>query len=78
MNVVEMLEKQHHHPYDAVCNVVIEQPNYSLEDEIQTELVIHSSVVAYALSTYVCHWWCSGQMTNRTLPVMFKNVDTAF
>jgi hypothetical protein len=77
VNVVEMLGEQHRQ-YDAVCDVVIYQPNYWLEDEIRAECVIHYGPVAYASSSYVCHCWLSGQMTDRTLPVMIKNVDGAF
>jgi hypothetical protein len=58
--------------------LVIEQPNYWLEGEIRAELVIHDSPVAYASPTHAYQCWCSGQMTDRTLPVQFKNVDEAF
>jgi hypothetical protein len=54
-NVVEMLCEHHHRQYDAVCDVVIEQHNYWLEDQIRAELVIHYGAVAYASYTYVCH-----------------------
>jgi hypothetical protein len=41
VNVAEVLGEQHHCQYDAVCDVVVEQPNYWLEDEIRAELVIY-------------------------------------
>jgi hypothetical protein len=34
VNVVEILGQQHHCQYGAVCNILIEQPNYWLEEEV--------------------------------------------
>jgi hypothetical protein len=70
--------EQHRCQSDGVCNLVIEQPDHWLEDEIRAELMVHYGAAAYASSTDVCHCECSGQMTDRTLPVMFENVDEVF
>jgi hypothetical protein len=78
LNDVEMLGEQHHHQYDAVCDVIIEQTNHELEDEIRAELMIHYGAVVYTSSTCSCHCIYFGQITDRMLPVMFKNIDEAF
>jgi hypothetical protein len=78
VNVIDMLGGHHHGQYNAVCEIVIEQIDYWLQDGIRAEVVIHSGAGTSASSAYVCDCWCSGHMIDRALPAMFKNVDEIF
>jgi hypothetical protein len=62
MNVVEILGEQHHHQYDTMWDIVIEQTNHWLEDEIRAELMVHYGAGAHALSTCVSPGRCFGKI----------------